>query len=172
MQTPSMRMLAALVLLLTGIAVAFVYWGSAMQSEQSDQSAALLEQGITLYGQKKYTEALQELEKIPADSISDWHIPYYRGSSYIMLKEYEQAAMSLEQALVLSSQETGVLYALGVVYYKLGKLELARSYFAAVLEINPADEQAKGLMDIMANLERQSSEPQAESSEPATPDSQ
>jgi hypothetical protein len=43
-----------------------------------------------------------------------------------------------------------------VAYFKLGNLKLAKGYFASVLEINPNDEQAKGLMDIMAKLERNS----------------
>ena len=38
----------------------------------------------------------------------------------------------------------------------MGNLKLARGYFASVLAINPNDEQAKGLMDIMAKLERSS----------------
>ena len=41
----------------------------------------------------------------------------------------------LERALALRPNETGTLYALGVVYYKLGNLELAKSYFGAVLDI-------------------------------------
>ena len=80
---------------------------------------------------------------------------YDQGSEHIKLKDYESALESLEQAHVLNPEDTGTLFALGVVYYKLGNLKLAKSYFASVLEINPNDEQAKGLMDMMAKLERQ-----------------
>ena len=62
----------------------------------------------------------------------------------------------LEQALALNTQDTGILYALGVVYYKLGNLKLSKSYFASVLEINPEDQHAKGLMDIVTKLQRKS----------------
>ena len=48
------------------------------------------------------------------------------------------------------------MFALGVAYFKLGNLALSKAYFAAVLQINPGNEEAKGLMDIMARLERQS----------------
>ncbi len=71
-----------------------------------------------------------------------------------MLKDYESAVEYLGQAHRLNSRSTDILYALGVTYYKLGKVKLAKSYFASVLEINPQDEQAKGLLDIMAKLER------------------
>ena len=88
---------------------------------------------------------------------------YHQGSELILSKDYEAAADKLEQALVLSKEDTGTLYALGVVYYKLGNLKLAKGYFAAMLEINPNDETAKGLMDIMAGLERKSAtEPEKE----------
>ena len=80
---------------------------------------------------------------------------YDQGSENIQLKDYTSALESLEQAHVLNPRDTGTLFALGVVYYKLGNLKLAKSYFASVLEINPNDEQAKGLMDMMAKLERQ-----------------
>ena len=80
---------------------------------------------------------------------------YDQGSEHIQLKDYTSALESLEQAHVLNPEDTGTLFALGVVYYKLGNLKLAKSYFASVLEINPNDEQAKGLMDMMAKLERQ-----------------
>ena len=86
----------------------------------------------------------------------------------MMLKDYDTAAASLESALVRDPQDTGVLYALGVVWYKLGDISLAKGYFAAVLEINPNDEQAKGLMDIMARLERR---PDAESAGEEAPPS-
>ena len=36
----------------------------------------------------------------------------------------------------------------------VGKLALSKGYFASVVEIDPTNEEAKGLMDIMANLER------------------
>ena len=80
----------------------------------------------------------------------------------MMLKDYASAAQQLEQALTLKTDDVGTLFALGVVYYKLGNLKLSKSYFALVLEINPNDEHAKGLMDIMARLERQQPEPEGE----------
>lgn len=81
---------------------------------------------------------------------------YDQGAEYIQLKDFESAVEILGQAHVLNPEDAGTLYALGVAYYKLGNVKLAKAYFTSVLEINPNDEQAKGLMDIMARLERQS----------------
>ena len=114
-----------------------------------------MEKGIALFEQERYEEALTRLQEIHEGEFPDWRVPYYIGSSHMMLQGYEQAAQSLEQALALNSQQTGVLYALGVTHYKLGNLGLAKAYFAAVLNIDPSDQHAKGLMDIMADLERQ-----------------
>ena len=41
------------------------------------------------------------------------------------LKDYHRAAHLLETAAALNREDAEVLYLLGVVYYKLGKLELA-----------------------------------------------
>jgi tetratricopeptide (TPR) repeat protein len=118
------------------------------------------EQGIALFEQERFDEALAALQSIPLDEAMDWRVPYYIGSSHMMLKDYVAAAVALEQSLSIKTDEPGTLYALGVVYYKQGKLKLAKAYFAAVLEINPDDEHARGLMDIMEKLEQQTAEAQ------------
>jgi tetratricopeptide (TPR) repeat protein len=126
---------------------------------RTERQAALeysvaLDKGIALFEEKNYEEALTELEKIPPGATDDWRAPYYRGSAQLVLKQREAAAESLQEALDLDPGNSGTLYALGVVYYQLGKISLSKGYFAAVLEINPADQQAKGLFDIMARLEQ------------------
>ena len=80
--------------------------------------------------------------------------PYYTATALVMLKDYQPAALKLEEALVLNPQETAILFELGIVYFKLGKLGLSKGYFASVLEIDPSNEEARGLMDVMAKLER------------------
>lgn len=137
------------------LAAAGWFWHAGNNSSSATESNALLQQGIVLFEQGQYSEVLAVLQKIPADEAGDWRVPYYIGSAYMMLKDYPLAAASLERALTLNPRESGVLYALGVSYYKLGQLGLAKAYFSAVLEINPQDQHARGLMDIMANLEQE-----------------
>jgi tetratricopeptide (TPR) repeat protein len=129
------------------------------------QAIASLDRGIVLFREKNYTESLEELQGIPDGVLNDWHLPYYMASAHVMLKDYDLAAPVLEEALVLNPQETLIMFELGVVYYKLGKLGLSKGYFASVLEIDPSNAEAKGLMDIMANLERQ--QPGADQNETA-----
>jgi tetratricopeptide (TPR) repeat protein len=132
-------------------------WFIVIQPYQQNQvklAEELLASGINLYNEKKFNETLDTLARIPSGSAEEAKARYYQGSAYMMLKDYELAVIHLEQALTLDNKNIGILYALGVAYYKLGNLKLAKGYFASVLEINPNDEQAKGLMDIMAKLER------------------
>ena len=148
---------AGALLLLAG-----VLWLLVLQPDREPVSYSadeLLADGIGHFERKEYEMALEVLQQVPDGQAETARARYYQGSSHIMLKDYAAAAASLESALALDQKNTGVLYALGVAYYKLGSLSVAKGYFGAVLEINPNDEQAKGLLDIMAKLERQSSAP-------------
>ena len=145
--------LAGLVLL--ALAVSGLIYQQTREAGEAAAREEILRGVIARYEDKDYAGALALVKTIPADEIDDWQAHYYAGASHMMLKDYPAAAAALERALVLKPNETGTLYALGVVYYKLGNLELAKSYFGAVLEIEPNDQHAKGLMDIMARLERE-----------------
>ena len=144
------------------VLLAGALWFFALQPEREAvtyPAADLLADGIGHFERKEYDLALEVLRQVPDGAAESARARYYEGSSYMMLDNYEAAVGSLESALALEPQNMGVLYALGVAYYKLGNLAVAKGYFGAVLEINPNDEQAKGLMDIMAKLERESSVP-------------
>jgi tetratricopeptide (TPR) repeat protein len=146
--------------LVTVLLIAVAFWGYTEWSNKqkltvpSDQS---LDAGIVLFNQKKYLEALEVFENIPAGAPDEWWARYYQGSTYIMLKDYSSATTYLEQALILSPTQTRIMHALGVAYFKLGNLQMSKAYFVAVLEVDPGDEEAKGLMDIMDKLEQQQS---------------
>lgn len=142
----------ALVLMLATGGLFHLY--NTKQEENRQQAITTLDRGVALFREKKYTESLKLLQGIPDGVIDDWHLPYYTATALVMLKDYQPAALKLEEALVLNPQETAILFELGVVYFKLGKLGLSKGYFATVVEIDPTNEEAKGLMDIMANLER------------------
>jgi Flp pilus assembly protein TadD len=104
------------------------------------ETHAQIREGIAQFRAEQYELSAQTLGSIPEDRVDDWHVPYYLGSALVQLKDYENGAARLEQALVLNPENENILFALGVAYFKLG-------------------EEARGLMDIMAKLERQSSAP-------------
>lgn len=144
------------------VLLAGALWFFALQPEREAASypaADLLADGIGHFEREEYEMALEVLRQVPDGRPETASARYYEGSTHMMIKDYEAAVASLESALALEPRNTGVLYALGVAYYKLGNLAVAKGYFGAVLDINPNDEQAKGLMDIMAKLERESGAP-------------
>lgn len=117
-----------------------------------------IESGVTLFKEGKYSEALKVFENVLPGSSREWYARYYQGSTYILLKDYESAIPFLEQALSLNPTETQVMHALGVAYFKLGNLKMSKAYYAAILAINPDDTEARGLMEIMTDLEKRQSE--------------
>lgn len=145
-------------LAMLGIAVAvgggLYYQHQSEQEQLTTRAEHILARGIALYEDDRHDEALQMLESMPIEAPLDWRPPYYKGMVLIQLKDYERAAGLLEEAIVLDSTQIAPLFALGVTYFKLGQLGLSKSYFAAVLEIDPGNEEARGLMNTMANLER------------------
>lgn len=153
-KSPRILLVVAGMVIITAIGGLFYLYNEEQQMTKQ-QASASLDQGIALFREKKYAESLEVFQGIPDGVIKDWHLPYYTATAQVMLKDYQPAAAKLEEALVLNPQETQIMFELGVVYYKLGKLELSKGYFASVVEIDPSNEEAKGLMDIMANLERQ-----------------
>ena len=141
--------LAAIIAMVFG-----VYQYEVKRQQQIDEARAQVEIGIMQFKQKDYQGALQTLRAIPEVGIQDWRIPYYRGVSLVQLNNYEEAVVALEEAWSLNQADEDIPFALAVAYFKLGNLSLAKSYFHAVTKLNPENADAKGLMDIMANLER------------------
>jgi tetratricopeptide (TPR) repeat protein len=153
--TKSGPILYVIVALLLALATGgFFHLYNTQQEETKQQAITSLDQGIALFQEEKYAESLEILQGIPDGVVRDWHLPYYTATSHVMLKDYESAAPILEKALELNPQETKIMFELGVVYFKLGNLALSKGYFGSVIALDPSNEEAKGLMDIMANLER------------------
>jgi len=154
-----MKNSTVILLLVVALVVALAAaWGfqaySATQEEVRRQAEMSLNEGIALFRAREYEKSLEVFERIPDGALDDWHFPYYEATAHVMLKNYGAAAPLLEQALVLNPQETKILFELGVVYFNLGNLSLSRGYFASVLEIDPTNEDARGLLNVMTNLEQ------------------
>jgi len=142
-----------LALVSAGILAAWWYAGEVRQERQAQQQAAL-EAGIEAFKQNQYDLAVSEFRAVPSAHPEGWQARYLEGSAQIMRKDYARAVPLLEEALALNPTHTRTMHALGVAHYKLGHLSLSKAYFAAVLDVDPGNEEAKGLMDIMSGLER------------------
>jgi tetratricopeptide (TPR) repeat protein len=155
---PRILLFAGLALGLIVIAV-YLYQADRLGAEQQTEDAmATMEFGIQQFQRKQFRESLETLGGISEDTLQHWRIHYYMGSSHVMLRDNEAAAAQFEKALALKPDEPKTLYALGVAYYKLDNLGLSKAYFGKVLEYDPGNADARGLMDIVASLERKRSE--------------
>ena len=144
-----------LILVIGSAAFGWWYMGQVKSDRQAQQHNALVS-GIEAFKAQDFSAALSDLGRVPSDHPEGSKARYFEGSAEIMLKNYDRAVPLLEEALALDPTHTRTMHALGVAYFKLGNLAMSKAYYAKVLEIDPGDEEARGLMDIMANLERQS----------------
>ena len=154
-------LIGGITLALIAAVIAVTYFNRVAEEKhgkQVEEARLMIDKGIQEYRQKQYQQSMDTLGSISEDVLQDWHIPYYRGSAMIMLRDYEPAAVELEKALALYPDSPNVLFSLGVVYYKIGNLALSKAYFGKVLEVDPGHDDARGLMDIVANLEREQQE--------------
>ena len=105
----------------------------------------MLSLGIAEFNEERYSTALETLSGIQRGTEHDWRVAYYTGVTQIRLKDFEAAAAALEEARLLNAYDEDIPFALGVTYFKLGNLALAKSYFHSVLEINPDHAMVKAL---------------------------
>ena len=136
-----------------------VLWYQMEEQEKARRNQLALDKGIALYERAQYAQALQTLEAIEPGASADWRVPFYKGAASIRLKDYQSAATYLEQAKILNSEETQILYLLGVTYFKLGNLKMSEGYFTATLELDPDHEHARGLMGVMSDLQKRQEQP-------------
>jgi TolA-binding protein len=152
------------------LALAAVFWiavSPSLQRVDENQARQALTAGIDLFDQKKFAEAIDALSSVPPGSDYAARARYYEGASYIEIRDFDSAVETLQQALERTPKDPGILFALGVASYKNGKINLAKAYFSSVVDIEPMDdrqrelrEQARGLVDVMASVERMEGEGQ------------
>lgn len=98
----------------------------------------ILSQGIDLYNQKKYSDALAFFLSLPEDSgLDSQEIAYYLGLCYAKLKRYEDALLYLEQVVTGGGQLERVLqcrFILAVIYTKSKRKRLASFELNKLLE--------------------------------------
>lgn len=124
------------------------------QREEAVRVAQLhLDHGMQRFRAGSFVEAQEMFRQALRTNPDDWTAPYYVGRVQIELKQFGMAVPYLEKALTLKPEDARILTALGVSYFKLGKVDMARGYFWAALEANPENTEARGLLESMAKLQ-------------------
>ncbi len=110
----------------------------------------VLAKGISLYVQKKYTDALTFFLSLPDDSGADnIELAYYIGLCYARLEKYDDSLMYLEQVVTGGKDYRRVLqcrYLLAIIYVKSGRKRLAD------FELNKLLETGYKTADVLASL--------------------
>lgn len=91
--------------------------------------------------------ALATLDAVDQGTLSREYAQYlFKGSYYLLLEEYREAANWLENARVLQPDDLDVLYNLGVAYYSLKDFKTSIVYLRDVVERAPQDAYAYSLL--------------------------
>jgi tetratricopeptide (TPR) repeat protein len=88
----------------------------------------LLEEGIALYRQEDYDEALSALKKVREEDPTSTLAAYYLGLTYKQIQDYKHAKPHLEAAVTHTPKIKGALLELVEVLYQLKEMEEARHY--------------------------------------------
>ena len=98
----------------------------------------ILTQGVSLYNQKAYTNALTFFLSLPADCGADKNeIAYYLGLCYTKLERYDDALLYLEQVVTSGTHIERTLqcrFLLAVIYALSGRRRLADFELNTLLE--------------------------------------
>lgn len=111
---------------------------------------SVLSNGISLYAQKKFADALAFFLSLPDDSGADnFDLAYYIGLCYARLEKYDDALMYIEQVVTGGKDYQRVLqcrYLLAIIYVKSGRKRLAD------FELNKLLETGYKSADVLASL--------------------
>ena len=111
---------------------------------------SVLSNGISLYAQKKFADALAFFLALPDDSGADnFDLAYYIGLCYARLQKYDDALMYIEQVVTGGKDLQRVLqcrYLLAIIYVKSGRKRLAD------FELNKLLETGYKSADVLASL--------------------
>ena len=124
------------------------------RQERLEAARTSLDRGIHLYQQGAYEAAWAELAKAQEADPDEWRAPFYRGIIQIHLEDFSLAISHLEHAFSLDPAQPKTANALGVAYFKLGKLDLAKGYFSTSLELDPGNDDTRAMVETMARLQR------------------
>ncbi|MFI3176870.1 MAG: tetratricopeptide repeat protein [Eubacteriales bacterium] len=111
-------------------------------------------QGYELLEQLEYETALENFTAITQATDEQWRL-IARGSgiAYMGLMEYEEAIVSLEEALsysngIVQPVDYDINYYLAAAYYKLGEYENAIATYASIVALEEQEQQAYYLMGV------------------------
>ncbi len=135
------RALAALLVFLLALATAgqTVRWRHRMEASRLLRRVELVSAAVYRSGQapvKLMADNLETLRRAAPLNPVEVGIPMVRGTQYLFLHRFDQAARSYEEALALEPQSVGY-FALGRAQWLAGRRDEARRNFALARRLDP-----------------------------------
>ena len=125
----------------------------AVAKKQLTPAYDLDRQGLELYRQKKYDEALQKFQAAVALRPGDPVILNNLGFLYYSVGRYDDAVTSLQKTLALDPKRREAHENLADAYLKMGRRADAKSEFEQFLALNPSTGRADEVKKILKTLE-------------------
>ncbi|MCG8620967.1 MAG: tetratricopeptide repeat protein, partial [Proteobacteria bacterium] len=129
---------------------ALKYW-SVYLKYRPDEPAGNLQTGLTLMELKRYSDALDHLEKIPDEYPN---IDIYKGEVYARMGKHDRAIEFYRKALSANQYSVDAHGLMGISYASIGDLEHALECFDKVVEIQPDYRGYYNRGTILADLSR------------------
>jgi peptidoglycan/xylan/chitin deacetylase (PgdA/CDA1 family)/tetratricopeptide (TPR) repeat protein len=110
-------------------------------------------QGLELYREKKYDEALQKFQAAVALRPDDPVILNNLGFLYYVTGRYDEAVQNLEKTLALDPRRKEAHENLADTYLKMGRREDAKKEYETFLALNPSTSRADEVRRILKTLD-------------------
>jgi peptidoglycan/xylan/chitin deacetylase (PgdA/CDA1 family)/Flp pilus assembly protein TadD len=120
---------------------------------KANQAYDLDRQGLQLYREKKYDEALGEFQGAVALKPGDPVLLNNLSFIYYVMGRYDDAVANLQKTLEIDPQRKEAHENLGDAYLKLGKRAEAKAQYEQFLALNPASSRADELKRVLKTLQ-------------------
>jgi Tfp pilus assembly protein PilF len=148
---------------LNGLGVQYMKLGDFDDAAQAFASALKLDPedfllhlnyGLTLFQQKKYPEAIQQLDLAIQKKEASSTAHYYKGRALISVQRFDEAEVALQRTVALGGEEANVAHRyLAGIYMEKGDSARAVSELQLFLKLEPKTKDAEKIRDLIKQLE-------------------
>ena len=103
----------------------------------------LMSQGIKLFQQKEYNQALEDFEAVLAIDASSAEAYFYAGTIYVILKKGQKGVDYLERSVALAPDNARLRFILAQTYENLSFLDKAIETYEKIEQMAPNTQEAK-----------------------------
>ncbi|NLF82668.1 MAG: tetratricopeptide repeat protein, partial [Candidatus Gastranaerophilales bacterium] len=97
---------------------------------------------VFLYKNNDLASAEEKLLKVSRLNQGFMHAHYNLGNLYYRQNEYKKAIESFKKAMELAPENADIYFNIAMTLEAMGQKELARKFYARVLDLNPNDKEA------------------------------